>query len=149
MPEYDAPLPVPDPVTRPFWDSLKAHAIQLQKCGGCGRFLYYPRAVCPDCMSDDLAWTSVSGRGVVHAFTIPHRHPNPAFAARAPFVVALVELDEGVRMLSNLVEIDPSPEAVTVGMPVEIVYEDVTEEITLPRFRPRWPPGGALSRISR
>ena len=131
------PLPVPDPVTRPFWESLKARAIQLQRCRGCGRFVYYPRALCPACSSDELLWTPVSGRGVVHAFTIPHRHPKPAFGAVVPYVVALVELEEGARILSNLVEIDPTPEAVHVGLRVEIVYEDVTDEITLPRFRPR------------
>ena len=137
MADYNKPLPTPDPVTKPFWDSLKAHAIQLQRCGGCGRFIYYPRAVCPSCLSDDLTWTSVSGRGVVHAFTIPHRHPILAFGGHVPFVVAMVELEEGARILSNLVEVDPTPEAVKVGMPVEIVYDDVTDEITLPRFRPR------------
>ena len=136
MAEYSKPLPTPDPVTRPFWESLKAHAIQLQRCRGCGRFVYYPRPVCPSCLSDDLVWTPVSGRGVVHAFTIPHRHPNPAFGSDVPYVVALVELEEGARMLSNLVGVDPTPDAVRVGLPVEIVYEDVTDDITLPRFRP-------------
>jgi uncharacterized OB-fold protein len=137
MAEYAKPLPGPDPVTRPFWDSLKAHAIRLQRCGGCGRFVYYPRPVCPACLSDDLAWTPVSGRGVIHAFTIPHRHPSPAFGAEVPYVVALIELEEGARILSNLVDVDPTPEAVKVGLPVEIVYDDVTEQITLPKFRPR------------
>ncbi len=137
MAEYAKPLPIPDPVTRPFWDSLKAHAIQLQRCAACQRFVYYPRPLCPGCMSDELAWTPVSGRGVVHAFTIPHRHPNKAFGSEAPYVVALVELEEGVRMMTNLVEVEPTPEAVQVGMTVEIVYEDVTEEITLAKFRPR------------
>ena len=127
------PLPIPDPVTRPFWDSLKAHAIKLQRCRGCGNFVYYPRAVCPGCFSDDLVWTDVSGRGVIHAFTIPHRHPNPAL--QVPYVVVLVELDEGVRMLSNLIDVEPVPEAVPIGTPVEIVYDDVSEAITLPRFR--------------
>jgi uncharacterized OB-fold protein len=135
--EYAKPLPVPDSVTRPFWESLKAHAIQLQRCGECGQFVYYPRPVCPRCFSDALAWTPVSGRGVVHAFTIPHRHPNPAFAASVPYVVALIELEEGARMLSTLVGIPPTPEAVRVDLPVKIVYDDVTTEITLPRFRPR------------
>ena len=134
MADYNKPLPIPDPVTKPFWDSLKAHAIQLQRCGGCNRFIYYPRAVCPGCLSDDLAWTSVSGYGVVHAFTIPNRHPNRAF--QPPYVVALIELDEGVRVMSNLIDVDPTPEAVKIGMPVEIVYDDVADEITLPRFRP-------------
>lgn len=137
MAEPVKPLPIPDPVTRSFWDSLKAHAIRLQRCDACGRLVFYPRAVCPSCLSDELVWTPVSGRGVVHAFTIPHRHPNPAFGAHVPYVVALIELDEGVRMLSNLVGVDPTPIAVRIGMPVEIVYDDVTNEITLPRFRPR------------
>lgn len=137
MAQYTLPLPVPDPVTRPFWESLKAHAIQLQHCGACGLFVYYPRALCPACFSDDLTWTPVSGRGVVHAFTIPHRHPNQAFTANGPYVVALVELDEGARLLSTLVDVPATPEAVRVGLPVEIVYDDVTAEATLPRFRPR------------
>jgi uncharacterized OB-fold protein len=137
MASYDKPVPVPDPVTRPFWDSLKAHAIQLQRGASSGRFVYYPRAVSPYDETEELVWTPVSGRGVVHAFTIPSRHPNPAFRGDLPYVVALIELDEGVRMLSNLVDVDPSPETVQIGMPVEIVYDDVTEEITLPKFRPR------------
>jgi uncharacterized protein len=137
VPDHIVPLPISDPVTRPFWDSLKAHRMQLQRCGGCQKFIYYPRAVCPACLSDDLVWAPVSGRGVVHAFTIPHRHPNPAFGSQAPYVVALIELEEGVRMLSNLVDVEPTPDVVEVGMPVEVVYEDVTDEITLPRFRPR------------
>ena len=137
MADYAKPLPIPDPVTRPYWESLQAHAMRVQRCGGCGRFVFYPRAVCPGCLSDDLVWTRVSGRGVVHAFTIPHRHPNPAFGAALPYVVILVELEEGVRLLSNLVGVDPTPEAVRIGMPVEIVYDDVTPEVTLPKFRPR------------
>jgi uncharacterized OB-fold protein len=137
MAQYALPLPVPDPLTRPFWESLRAHAIQLQRCGACGLFVYYPRPLCPACFSDDLTWTPVSGRGVVHAFTIPHRHPNPAFTANGPYVVALVELEEGARLLSTLVDVPATPEAVRVGLPVEIVYDDVTAEVTLPRFRPR------------
>jgi uncharacterized OB-fold protein len=136
VPEYNKPLPIPDPVTRPFWDSLKAHAIRLQRCDACNRFIYYPRPLCPGCLSDDLAWTPVSGHGTVHAFTIPYRHPNAAFGSGVPYVVALIELDEGIRMMSNLIDVDPTPEAVKVGLPVEIVYDDVTEEITLPKFRP-------------
>ena len=137
----ERPLPTPDPLTAPFWDSLRQHAIQLQRCASCRHFVYYPRPVCPVCGSDDLVWTPISGRGVVHAFTIPHRHPDPAFAARLPYVVALVELDEGVRMLANLVDVEPTPEAVRVGLPVELVYDDRSERITLPAFRPA-PAGG-------
>jgi uncharacterized OB-fold protein len=137
MADYTKPLPTPDPVTAPFWESVKAHAMQIQRCGGCEQYIFYPRSLCPSCMSEELTWTPVSGRGVVHAFTIPHRHPNPAFGTEAPYVVALIELEEGTRMLTNLVNVDPTPEAVQVGMPVEVVYDDVTDAITLPRFRPR------------
>jgi uncharacterized OB-fold protein len=131
------PLPVVDPVTAPFWESVKAHAMQLQRCNGCGRFIFYPRGVCPHCFSDDLAWQPVAGTGAVHAFTIVHRHPSPAFNDEAPYVVALIELDEGVRMLSNLVDIEPDPASVKVGLPVEVVYDGATDEVTLPKFRPR------------
>ena len=131
------PLPVADPATAPFWESVKAHAMQLQRCNGCGRFIFYPRGVCPHCFSDDLAWQPVAGTGAVHAFTIVHRHPSPAFNDEAPYVVALIELGEGVRMLSNLVDIEPDPARVKVGLPVEVVYDDATDEVTLPKFRPR------------
>ena len=129
----EQPLPTPDPVTKPFWDSLKAHRIRLQHCDACDKFVYYPRAVCPTCLSNELVWMEVSGRGVIHAFTIPHRHPNPAF--QVPYVVVLVELEEGVRMLSNLMDVQPAADQVPIGAPVEIVYDDVNESITLPRFR--------------
>ena len=78
----------------------------------------------------------VSGRGVVHAFTVVHYHSTPAFRADTPYVVALIELDEGVRMMSNLVDVTPDPQHVRVGLPVEVVYDDVTPELTLPKFRP-------------
>lgn len=131
------PLPKPDPVTQPFWDSLKAHGIQIQKCNACGEHIFYPRGLCPHCFSSDLSWEPASGKGKVYAFTIVHRQPNPAFAADMPYVVALIELDEGVRMMTNLVDVEPDPEHVKVGMPVEIVYDDVNDEITLPKWRPQ------------
>lgn len=131
------PLPVADPVTAPFWESVRAHAMRVQQCDACERFVFYPRVVCPHCGSRALTWRPVAGTGVVHAFAIVHRHPNPAFAAEIPYVVALVELDEGVRMLTNLVDVVPDPAAVRVGLPVEVVYDDVTNEVTLPKFRPR------------
>ena len=133
---YGKPLPRPDPVTRPFWDSVKAHAMSIQRCSACRKYVFYPRGHCPACFGRDLAWTPVSGRGVVHAFTIVHYHSTPAFRADTPYVVALIELDEGVRMMSNLVEVTPDPQHVQVGLPVEVVYDDVTPELTLPKFRP-------------
>ena len=133
---YSKPLPRPDPVTQPFWDSVKAHAMSIQRCSACRRYVFYPRMHCPACFGRDLAWMPVSGRGVVHAFTVVHYHSTPAFRADTPYVVALIELDEGVRMMSNLVDVTPDPQHVRVGLPVEVVYDDVTSEIALPKFRP-------------
>jgi hypothetical protein len=109
--------------------------MRVQRCNACGRFVFFPRALCPNCFSDRLEWTPVSGRGVVHAFTIPHRHPSPAFQPDLPYVVAIVELEEGVRLMTNLVGVAPDPTKIAVDMPVEVVYDDVTDEITLPKFR--------------
>jgi uncharacterized OB-fold protein len=134
--EYAKPLPPIDPLTAPFWDSVKAHAMRLQRCGACGTFVFFPRPLCPVCFSDALEWTPVSGRGVVHAFTIPHRHPSAAFQPDLPYVVAIVELEEGPRLMTNLVQVAPDASQIAVGMPVEVVYDDVTPEVTLPKFRP-------------
>jgi uncharacterized OB-fold protein len=130
------PVPTADPITKPFWDSAKAHALQIQRCNACGHAIFYPRGLCPNCFSGDLAWQPVSGRGVVHAFTIVYRHPNPAFQQDVPYVVAIIELVEGVRLMSNVVGVPADPEHLKVGMPVEVVYEDVSDDITLPKFQP-------------
>ncbi len=114
------PYPEPDGETRPFWDGIAEGRLRLQRCRGCARHVFYPRSVCPHCMSADLDWTDASGRGVVHALTVVHRAP-PGFADEAPYVVALVELEEGPRMLTRLVGVAP-PEA-AIGMPVEVAIQ--------------------------
>jgi uncharacterized OB-fold protein len=134
---YDKPLPVPDPVTRPYWDGLKAHELRVQCCEDCFKAVFYPRVVCPYCGSRQLAWMTCSGKGTLHAFTIAHRGMPAAFKSGAPYVVAMVELEEGARMMTNLVGVEPSLEAVRIGMPVEIVFDDVTDAVTLAKFRPR------------
>jgi uncharacterized OB-fold protein len=90
--------------------------------------------VCNTCLSSHLLWQPAAGTGTVYSFTVNHRAPHPGFADRLPFVTAIVELAEGVRMMSNIVQCDP--EHVTIGMPVTVVFEPVTAEITLPMFRP-------------
>lgn len=136
MADYKKPLPQADPVTAPYWESLKAHAMKIQRCNDTGRFFFYPRGMSPYTLSGNLSWEPVSGKGVLHAFTIVHTNRAPGFAEDLPYVVALVELAEGVRMMSNLIDVPPDPEHVKIGMPVELVYDDVTEDVTLPKFRP-------------
>jgi|SRR5690348_8631289 hypothetical protein len=135
MSEYAGPLPVPTPETRPFWDAARRHELWLQQCGSCGRHVFYPRAACPHCMSGDLAWRHASGRGTLHTFTVVHRGQRN-FPLATPYVIAIVELAEGPRLMTNLVGVDADPAKIRIGLPVEVVFEDVSAEIALPRFRP-------------
>jgi uncharacterized OB-fold protein len=139
MSSYRKPLPRPDPITAPFWESVKAHAMKLQRCHDTGKFFFYPRGLSPFTLSSNLSWEPVSGRGTVHAFTIVYQNRDPAFADDVPYVVAIIELEEGPRLMSNLVDVEPNPQSVRIGMPVEVVYDDVTDDVTLPKFRPVQP----------
>ena len=132
---YAKPLPEPTPETQEFWDGLRRHELRIQRCQECRQHYFYPRPFCPRCHSTDVEWTTVSGRGTVETFVINHR-PSPGFADDAPYVIAVVTLDEGPRLMTNLVDVAPAPQHVSADMPVEIVYDDVTAELTLPKFRP-------------
>lgn len=116
-----------------LWDSCVEHAMELQRCNECGRFWYYPSPICPHCSSLEFTWTPVSGRGVLHSFTWVHR-PAPGFEDLVPYVYALVELEEGPLMATNIVDADE--DTVRIGLPVGIRYFDVTDDITLPLFAP-------------
>jgi hypothetical protein len=136
MAEYNKPLPKPDPVTKPYWDSLKEHAMKIQKCNDTGKFFFYPRGISPFTGSTNISWEAVSGNGEIYALTIipTQRSAWPGF--EAPYVVAMVELEEGAKLMTNIVNVEADPEHVKVGMPVKVVYDDVTDEITLPKFEP-------------
>ena len=133
---YDKPLPVPDPVTKPFWDGLKEGELRIQRCSKCHEAVFYPRVGCPGCGSRALEWIATSGRGTVHAFTIAHRGVPAAFRGSIPYVVAIVELEEGARLMTILVDVEPSPETVKIGMAVEVVFAEVTDAVTLAQFKP-------------
>ena len=133
---YNKPLPTPQPESDFYWEKTKEHELWLRSCNDCNQAYFYPRDLCPDCFSRNTTWVQASGKGTLHTFAIVHRAPTPAFRDDAPFVVAIVDLEEGPRMPTNLVEVEPDPAAIRVGMPVEVVFEDVTEAITLPKFKP-------------
>jgi hypothetical protein len=135
MPDYTGPLPVPTPETRPFWEGARRHELHVQRCRTCTQHFFFPRGACPHCLSADLEWRRVSGRGTLHTFTVVHRGAR-GFPLPAPYILAVVELEEGPRLMTNLVGVEPDPERLDLGMPVEVVFEDVTPEVTLPRFRP-------------
>lgn len=134
MAEYEKFLPEIPPLHEPFWAALREHRVELQRCDRCGRFRFVPSELCA-CGSAEFTWTPIAGTGEVYTFTVVHRAPTPAYQADAPYVIAHVTMDEGPRMISNLVGCDPA--SVHVGMPVEITFDDVTPDLTLYRFEPR------------
>jgi uncharacterized OB-fold protein len=132
--KYVKPLPQVDEESRGYWEACQRHEVVLQRCGSCGALRYYPRALCPSCLSERTEWVRSTGRGTVYTFTVTHQNQAPGFRDTLPYVLAYVELEEGVRMLTNIVGC--APDEVRIGMPVEIVFDDATEEITLPQFKP-------------
>jgi hypothetical protein len=131
-PKASIPLPRIDEESRGFWEACARHELVVQRCAACRVLRYYPRALCPRCLSDDVEWVRCSGRGTVYSFTVMHQNQAPGFRERLPYVLAYIELEEGPRMLTTIVECD----AVRIGMPVEVTFEDVSEHVALPRFRP-------------
>jgi uncharacterized OB-fold protein len=129
------PQPTVDAWTLPYWQAARAGRLLIQQCRACGRFIFYPRQSCPFCFRDEPAWVESSGRGTVYSFTVVENNAPSAFAGDLPFVIAVVQLEEGVRMLTNLVGCDPA--AVRCDLPVEVIFEPLTAEITLPKFKPR------------
>jgi uncharacterized OB-fold protein len=134
-PAVERPLPLPDELTRFFWDAAREHRLEMLHCADCDRFIHYPQPVCPGCLSAQLAPRALSGRGVVYTYTVAEQAFHPFWADRLPYVLVVVDLAEqpGLRFVSELV--DCAADEVVVGMPVEVSWEDVTEEITLPLFR--------------
>ena len=128
------PVPAITPEMAPFWDAAHRHELVAQRCVDCGAFRFPAREVCSRCLSRRVEWRRVSGRGRVFSVAIMHQANHPWFAARAPYAVVVVELEEGARMLSSLVGREPS--AIEIGMPVEVTFEDVSPEISMPVFRP-------------
>ncbi|HTW89019.1 MAG TPA: Zn-ribbon domain-containing OB-fold protein [Candidatus Binataceae bacterium] len=131
---YTKPLPHLDEENRPWWEALKRHLLYLQRCRDCGALRYYPRALCSECLSKRTEWIRSNGAGKVYTFTITYQNSTPGFRDALPYVLAYVELDEGLKMLTNIV--DCRPEEIRIGMPVAVVFDDVTPEVTLAKFRP-------------
>jgi len=133
MSDQTRPVPAIDADSAPFWAAARDGRLSMQRCSTCHRMVFYPRAICPFCMSDELDWIDLSGRGTVYSYTVVHKAP-PGFADEVPYVVALVDLDEGVRMMSRVV--DCSIERVAVGIAVQVVFRALSDDASLPCFTP-------------
>ena len=132
---YRKPIPVPTPETQFFWEKARQHELWIQRCTACGHVFFYPRFHCPQCLSDKLEWFQASGKGILYSYMINHRAP-PGFEEEAPYAIAVVQLQEGPRMMTNIVGIENTPENLVLDMLLEVVFEDATEEIAIPKFKP-------------
>ena len=128
----DRPLPVPDAATAPYWDAARAGRLAMPRCLDCGQMHFYPRTLCPGCGSERLEWAECSGAGTIYSFTVMHRAPSPAFAADVPYVVAVIALAEGPRLMSRIDGC--APDAVRIGANVRAAFRAVSAEISLPVF---------------
>ncbi|MEX0761577.1 MAG: Zn-ribbon domain-containing OB-fold protein [Dehalococcoidia bacterium] len=134
--EYTKPLPVAQPESDRYWEGARNSELWLQRCESCHSTQFYPRRFCTACGSRDVGWLRATGRGTLYTFTIVHRPPHPGFADDLPYIAAIVELEEGPRVPTNVVGVDPAPENLEIGMPVRAVFEKATDQVTLPKFTP-------------
>jgi uncharacterized protein len=132
--EYKKPIPVMQPWTKEFWKGTKNSQLLIQECSDCQSKIFYPRQYCPECWSGNLKWSQASGRATVYSFTTTQDMVEPKFWDDLPYVLAMVDLEEGIRMMTRIVDCDP--EDVQIGMDVEVVFEDITNECALPMFKP-------------
>lgn len=133
-----APRPRPTPVSQPFWDGLRDEQVRLQRCDDCSAWIYYPRIRCPACLCPRVSWHDVDGGGAVFTFTVARQATAPAFVDDVPQLLAVVELDLGVRVTSTLVGV--APEDIRIGLRVAPVFDHGDDGLTMLRFRPAGEP---------
>lgn len=131
---YAKPLPAMTPLMAPFWEHARAHRLAMQVCNACGDMHFPATPVCPHCLSEDQGWREVSGRGTLMSWVVFHRAYWDGFKADLPYPVCLVQLEEGPVLVSSLV--DAAEPQLAVGVPVRVVFEAATDEVTLPKFTP-------------
>ncbi|MFI5745827.1 Zn-ribbon domain-containing OB-fold protein [Streptomyces sp. NPDC051644] len=128
-------LPEPDAFTRPYWDAAARGELLLRRCRTCGRAHHYPREFCPHCWSEDVAWERASGRATLYTWSVVHRNDLPPFGARVPYVAAVVDLAEGPRMMTQIVECAES--GLAIGMALRVAFRREEDQEAVPVFRPR------------
>jgi uncharacterized protein len=127
-------VPGMSPLTEPYWEGARQHQLRIQRCLGCGHVWHPPLPRCPECHAAEVEWTPASGRGRVYTYTVVYHPTHAAMADKVPYIAALIQLDEGPRVLTNLRNC--AEEDVRIGMPVSLIFEELTSSITLPQFEP-------------
>lgn len=136
-PRFD--LPEPDAFTRPYWDAAARGRLLLRRCGACGRAHHYPREFCPHCWSEDVVWEGASGDATLYTWSVVHRNDLPPFGARVPYTAAVVDLAEGPRMMTRIV--DYAEPDLVIGMPLRVAFRREPGQEAVAVFRPREPAG--------
>lgn len=132
--DYKKPLPIPDEASKPFFDAAREHQLMIQQCTTCGSVIWPVKSRCDHCLAATVTWIPASGKGTLYSFTLMHQLYHPGFATSVPYNIAQVDLAEGLRILTNIVD---CPNAdLKIGMPLEVTFEDISEQITLPKFKP-------------
>ncbi len=134
MSELTPVVPAPTEHGLPYWKGARDHQLEFLRCGNCGRWANYVRLQCPNCGSRDLSWTRCSGRGALYSYSVLHRASSPAFKEKVPYVLAIIELEEGIRMMSHLINCDLAQ--IEMDMEVEVVFDDLDDDIAVPYFQP-------------
>ncbi|MCO5089573.1 Zn-ribbon domain-containing OB-fold protein [Bosea sp. (in: a-proteobacteria)] len=129
------PLPAISDFNRPFWEGTRVNEFRMQRCNHCKKLWAPNGPVCPHCFSDDYHWEKLSGKGKIASWVVFHKLYHKAFANEIPYNVAFVELEEGPRVIANIVGVDNKD--IRIGMPVEAVFEKINEIVTVPKFKPR------------
>jgi len=127
------PVPIVNPWARPFWKAAREGRLIIQQCRDCKKFIFYPRIACIHCSSEKLEWVEAAGKGTIYSYTVVETNAPSAFMKDVPYVVAIVRLEEGVQMLTNIVGCDPYQ--VRCDMPVQVTFEKLDDEFSLPKFR--------------
>lgn len=131
-PRFD--LPTPDDSTEPYWAAARDGKLLFKHCNACGRNHFYPRPFCPHCWSEDVEWQEAGGGATLYTYSVVHVNDLPPFPERVPYLAAVVDLDEGPRVMTNLVDVDPAD--VRIGMPLRVAFREETDDVTLAVFRP-------------
>lgn len=133
MGDYKKPLPLITPTSKVFYDACKEGKLLYQQCCDCNQTIFFPQSICPGCLSHNLTWQESKGKGRLFSYTITYSNAPPEFASDTPYVLAIVELDEGYKMMTNIVDTDF--DNLKCDEPVEVVFEKASNDITLPKFR--------------
>lgn len=132
--EYQRPVPIPDEASKPFFDGAREQRLIIQQCTSCGTTMWPAKSHCINCLRPTISWVQASGRGTLYSFVLMHQIYHPGFASEVPYNIAQIDLEEGLRIFSNVVEC--SNAELEIGMPLEVTFEAITDEVTLPRFKP-------------